>query len=206
MRDDVSPLQTSNSAHRMGREQIILPGGNACHNICLHIFLTIVQTVQEIKSYAKPSNKFPKKKPTGTDNPAMSTYSIQAKLVLLTLAFPRVRIIWSSSPYATATIFNDLKLHNFEPDPAKAIAVGAEEDGEAGPGINHAAEELLRTLPGVNAQNVRHIMNKVGSVREFCELSLQEVQNILGVEPGKACYDFIHRGERKKSVTAGAKN
>lgn len=152
--------------------------------------------MQEIKAYAK-ANKYQKKKSAGAvENSAMSTYSVQAKLVLLTLAFPRVRIIWSSSPYATSAIFSDLKMHNVEPDVAKAIAVGAE-DGEAGPGVNHAAEELLRTLPGVNAQTVRHIMSKVGSVREFCELGLKEVQNILGVEPGKACYEFVHRGERK---------
>jgi DNA excision repair protein ERCC-4 len=154
-----------------------------------------------LKSYAKNSNKYQKKKPSAIENNQMSMYSIQAKLVLLTLAFPRVRIIWSSSPYATAVIFNDLKQHSFEPDAAKAIAVGAEEDvGDAGPSINHTAEELLRALPGVNAQSVRHIMNKVGSVREFCELSLREVQDILGVEPGKACWEFMHRGERKRST------
>ena len=67
----------------------------------------------------------------------------------------------------------------------------------AGPGTNHAAEELLRALPGVNAQSVRHIMAKVGSVREFCELSLAQMQDILGVEPGKTCYEFVHRGERR---------
>lgn len=159
-----------------------------------------LEAVQEIKSYAKPSNKYQKKKPSAMENTAMSTYNIQAKLVLLTLTFPRVRIIWSSSPYATAAIFSDLKQHNFEPDPAKAIAVGAEEDGESGPGTNHAAEELLRTLPGVTAQGARHIMSKVGSVREFCELSLGQIQDILGVEPGKTCYDFIHRGERKSPL------
>ena len=156
-----------------------------------------VKTVQELKQYAKPSNKYPKKKQAGADN-AMSTYSIQAKLVLLTLTFPRVRIIWSSSPYATAAIFNDLKLHNVEPDAAKAIMVGAEDDSAAGAGVNHAAEELLRALPGVNAQTARHIMSKVASVGEFCALGLKEMQNILGVEPGKTCYEFIHRGERKK--------
>lgn len=159
-----------------------------------------LEAVQEIKSYAKPSNKYQKKKPSAMENTAMSTYNIQAKLVLLTLTFPRVRIIWSSSPYATAAIFSDLKQHNFEPDPAKAIAVGAEEDGESGPGTNHAAEELLRTLPGVTAQGARHIMSKVGSMREFCELSLGQIQDILGVEPGKTCYDFIHRGERKSPL------
>lgn len=186
----------------MGRKQIILTLGTELYHGHCKLLTIANQTVQELKSYAKPSNKYQKSKQTATDS-AMSMYSIQAKLVLLTLTFPRVRIIWSSSPYATAAIFSDLKMHNFEPDAAKAIAVGAEEDAEAGPGINHAAEELLRALPGVNAQTVRHIMNKVGSVREFCELSLKEVQNILGVEPGKKCYEFIHRGERKKDQAPG---
>lgn len=154
--------------------------------------------VQELKQYAKPS-KFQKKKPTGTEPSQMSTYSIQAKLVLLALAFPRVRVLWSSSPYASAAIFADLKAHAHEPDAARAVAVGAED--ELAPGTNHVAEELLRTLPGVTAQSVRHVMAKVGSVREFCELNLREVQDLLGVEPGKACYEFLHRGERRKGTS-----
>lgn len=131
----------------------------------------------------------------GGDTPAGA--SIQSKLVLLTLTFPRVRIIWSSSPHATAEVFNDLKLHNAEPDPAKAVAVGAEDDGDAGAGVNVPAEELLRSLPGITAKNTRYVMGKVGSVRELCALPLAQVQEILGVEPGKACWEFIHRGEKR---------
>jgi DNA excision repair protein ERCC-4 len=122
--------------------------------------------------------------------------SIQSKIVLLTLTFPRVRIIWSSSPYATSEIFNDLKMNNPEPDLSKAVLVGAEEDPDAGSGINTAAEELLRCLPGITAKNVKHVMSKVRTVREFCELSLVEVQEILGVGPGKICWEFMHRGDR----------
>lgn len=157
--------------------------------------LSLPQAVQEIKAYTK-SGKFPKKKGSAQDS-AMSTYSVQAKLVLLALTFPRVRIIWSSSPFETAKIFNDLKTNNPEPDPAKAVAVGAEDDVGTGPGTNHAAEELLRALPGASAKTVRHITSKVGSVREFCELGLPQVQEILGIDPGRECYDFMHRGERK---------
>lgn len=152
----------------------------------------------EVKSYAKASNKYPAKKPSAAPSETnVASPTIQSKLVLLTLTFPRLRIIWSSSPYATAEIFNDLKALQPEPDPLKAIAVGAEEDPDVGAGINTAAEELLRTLPGVTAKNVKHVMGKVKSVKELCELELKEVQQILGVEPGKACWDFIHRGERK---------
>lgn len=35
---------------------------------------------------------------------------ISAKLVLLTLAVPQLRIIWSSSPYETAKVFEELKV------------------------------------------------------------------------------------------------
>lgn len=160
-------------------------------------------SVADAKSCVKPTGKYPtkKKKPDANDDAVVSS-NIQSKLVLLTLTFPRVRIIWSSSPYATAEIFNDLKTNNPEPDPVKAIAVGAEDDADAGAGVNGVAEELLRALPGVNGKNVKHVMSKVGSVKEFCELSLAQVQDILGVEPGKTCWDFIHRGEDRTRPSA----
>ncbi|KAG1854454.1 hypothetical protein DFJ58DRAFT_787993 [Suillus subalutaceus] len=160
-----------------------------------------LETVAEsAKSYAKPTNKYPAKKSTGPTDSDRAPPSVQSKLVLLMLHFPRVRIIWSSSPYGTADIFNDLKVNAFEPDPNRAIAIGAEEDPDAGAGINAAAEELLRCLPGVTAKNVKYVMGKVGSVRELCELDRKGVQGILGVEPGNACYDFMHRGEWKKGA------
>lgn len=87
-------------------------------------------------------------------------------------------------------------MNNPEPDLSRAVLVGAEEDPDAGSGINAAAEELLRCLPGITAKNVKHVMSKVRTVREFCELSLVEVQEILGVEPGRICWEFIHRGDR----------
>ncbi|KAH9846206.1 hypothetical protein C2E23DRAFT_853988 [Lenzites betulinus] len=155
-----------------------------------------LEAVADVKSYAK-SNKFPpKKKPTDAP-PSSALQSLQAKLVLLTLTFPRVRILWASSPYATAEVFTDLKTNSPEPDPSRAVLVGAEEDPDAGAGVNAAAEELLRSLPGVGAKNVKHVMGRVGSVRELCELGLKEVQDILGVEPGKACWEFIHQGEKR---------
>jgi DNA excision repair protein ERCC-4 len=123
--------------------------------------------------------------------------TLQSKIVLLTVTFPRLRIIWASSPYAAADIFNDLKLNNAEPDPAKAVAIGAEEDPEAGAGVNAASEELLRCLPGITAKNVKYVMSKVRNIRELCEMDLSQVQEVLGVEPGKACWEFMHRGERK---------
>ena len=119
--------------------------------------------------------------------------------MLLSLHFPRLRIIWSSSPYATAEIFSDLKLNETEPDPSQAVSIGADDDPHAGEGTNTVADEVLRALPGINAKNVKHVMGKVNSVKELCGLDLQSVQDILGIEPGRACWDFIHHGERENN-------
>ncbi|KAF8060702.1 hypothetical protein FPV67DRAFT_1511184 [Lyophyllum atratum] len=156
-----------------------------------------LDVVSDIKSYTKPTGKYPVKKKDGAaeaDQAAM----LQSKICLLTLTFPRVRIIWSSSPYATAEIFRDLKANNPEPDPTKAIAIGADDDPEAGAGVNAAAEELLRCLPGISAKNIKHVMGKINTVRELCEMDIFQVQDLLGVEPGKSCWEFMHRGENTK--------
>ncbi|TFK38811.1 hypothetical protein BDQ12DRAFT_683398 [Crucibulum laeve] len=151
----------------------------------------------QMKSYVKSTAKCPpKKKPEGSAEGDYSAPSIQSKIVLLTLSFPRVRIIWSSSPYATADIFKDLKLNNAEPDATAAITVGADSDPDVGAGVNAAAEELLRCLPGITIKNVGYVMNKIRNVTEFCEMNQSQVQDTLGVEPGKACYEFMHRGDR----------
>ncbi|KAH9177541.1 hypothetical protein EDB89DRAFT_1933182 [Lactarius sanguifluus] len=166
-----------------------------------------LEVVQDIKSYVKPTGKYPPRK-TGGDNSVKKSPqgpSIQQKLVLLTLAFPRVRILWSSSPYATADIFKDLKANTREPDYATAVAVGADSDPAAGQGVHKPAEELLNTLPGITAKNSGYVMGRVRSVRELCELRLEQVQDILGNEPGKACWEFLHWGEAISKSSAPAR-
>ncbi|KAF8959813.1 hypothetical protein BDZ97DRAFT_1836010 [Flammula alnicola] len=154
--------------------------------------------IADMKTYGKASgSKYPtKKQGVQSDQPNYASPTIQSKLVLLTLSFPKVRIIWSSSPYATSEIFNDLKKNNPEPDPAKAITIGADDDPNVGAGVNSAAEELLRAIPGITGKNVKYVMSRVTNIRELCNLTLPEVQDILGAEPGKKCWDFIHKGDR----------
>ncbi|KAJ7458574.1 hypothetical protein FB451DRAFT_1273486 [Mycena latifolia] len=153
-----------------------------------------LEVVSDIKSYANPTNKCPPKKSGGSSEQERTSPSLQSKLVLLMLSFPHVRIIWASSPYATAEIFADLKANMPEPDPRQAIAVGADEDPEAGAGVNAAAEELLRCLPGITAKNVKYVSTKIRNVRELCDMTMAQVQAILGIDPGKACWEFMHRG------------
>ena len=67
---------------------------------------------------------------------------------------------------------------------------------DAGAGINQAAEELLRSLPGITVKNVKFVMSKVNSFRELCGLDMKALQEILGNEPGNACWEFLHHGEK----------
>lgn len=164
----------------------------------MHARISVMQPLQvhvtEARSYAKGKGKFPSKVPT---NIPEYIPTLQEKIAMLTLAFPRLRIIWSSSPHATAEIFNDLKSNSPEPDPERAVLLGAEDNPEAGGGINTAAEELLRSLPGITDKNVKHVMSKVPSIKAFCRLELPQIQEIIGVGPGKSCYEFMHHGDRR---------
>lgn len=49
---------------------------------------------------------------------SMSNADITQKLQLLTICFPKLRLVWSPSPYATAQLFEELKQNRDEPDPA----------------------------------------------------------------------------------------
>ncbi len=51
--------------------------------------------------------------------------TLGAKLVLLSLHFPRLRVIWSRSLHATVDLFRALKANQDEPDAAAAAAIGA---------------------------------------------------------------------------------
>lgn len=122
---------------------------------------------------------------------------IQSKLVLLTLSFPRLRVIWSSSPHQSVEIIRELKINFSEPDIHKAIAIGTEEMGSESAqleDVNTLAEDLLRGLPGIGTKNLRYVMNRVDSVASLCEMSLENLQDLLGDEPGKKCFEFIHKG------------
>lgn len=65
--------------------------------------------------------------PFATFDGSIDMTNLQSKLVLLSLAFPKVRFLWSSSPYATAEIFEDLKSHQAEPDPFKSVMYGLDD-------------------------------------------------------------------------------
>lgn len=144
----------------------------------------------------------------GLDPHSVDT-DLRSKIVLLTLSFPKLRTIWSSSPFNTVEIFRDLKENRSEPIPEHAVLAGADDlagGGLIGPdgerigggmggenGFNTTSQDMLRALPGISTKNYRYVMSRVASVEALCDLELKAVQELVGNDPGKLLHGFIHR-------------
>jgi DNA excision repair protein ERCC-4 len=117
---------------------------------------------------------------------------LQSKIVLLTLAFPKLRIIWSSSPYETAEIFERLKAQEDEPDPIAAVRAGLDKDSLAGEQVFNAdPQEMLAAVPGVNPKNIVTLALKTENIKEVANMTVQELGPLVGREAaGKICGFF----------------
>lgn len=125
---------------------------------------------------------------------SMQGSDLQSKLVLLCLAFPRLRIIWSSSPYQTAEIFEELKKQQEEPDPIKAVSIGLEtgEDPEQRT-FNQLPQDMLRAVPGVTSKNITRLILEMGSIQEIANAEEEELSRFIGAEAGRQIYRFFNR-------------
>ncbi len=133
----------------------------------------------------------------------ISLKSIDAKLTLLALAFPNLKILWSRSPHATSDIFKSLKSSHPEPDLDKAIACGSggltisSDDAEASSlaRARDDARNILLSLPGVTAANYRSLINPSnGGARDLCELSqmtADQLTKLIGAANAKKLHIFF---------------
>ena len=112
---------------------------------------------------------------------------LQSKITLLTLAFPRLKIIWSSSPYQTAEIFDELKKQQEEPDPIAAVQVGlvAGED-PSDQSFNQTPQDMLRAVPGMSEKNLSRITLEVQNLLEVSNLGEDKLDVFVGKEAGEA--------------------
>ncbi|XP_071550106.1 DNA repair endonuclease XPF [Panulirus ornatus] len=124
-----------------------------------------------------------------------SSKDVAAKLQLLTLHFPHLRLLWCPSPYATAEIFQMLKTGKEEPAVAQAQAVTAETNPDvASDKYNPQIKDLVSKLPGVTTKNIYTLMNKVSSLPELLSLSKEALTDILGnSRNAEALHSGLHR-------------
>ncbi|XP_043416439.1 DNA repair endonuclease XPF isoform X2 [Prionailurus bengalensis] len=130
----------------------------------------------------------------GAFHQEISGNDVSSKLTLLTLHFPRLRLLWCPSPHATAELFEELKQNKPQPDAATAMAITA--DSETLPEsekYNPGPQDFLLKMPGVNAKNCRALMHHVKNIAELASLSQDKLAGILGnASNAKQLYDFIH--------------
>lgn len=123
----------------------------------------------------------------------ISTNDLETKLVLLTIAFPRLRVIWSSSPYQTAEIFEELKKNLDEPDPVKAVQAGLEEGEDTMNIYNQTPQDMLRAVPGITIRNFKNVMVELESMMELANLEEGEISKLVGKEAGRQVYRFFNK-------------
>jgi DNA excision repair protein ERCC-4 len=124
----------------------------------------------------------------------IASTDITARLQLLTIHFPRLRILWSPSPHATAELFEELKKGREQPDAQKAAAMSFDfvDDFNADK-FNANIKDILLKLPGITSKNVYAILNKVGGLVDLMGFSAEELGDILGSSGnGKELYDGLH--------------
>ncbi|XP_013114075.1 DNA repair endonuclease XPF [Stomoxys calcitrans] len=161
------------------------------------------QCIQMQRYYAKPILliEFDQNKPFHlqgkymvSQNTSTTNADIVQKLQLLTLHFPKLRLIWSPSPYATAQLFEELKLGKEEPDAKQAAAIGADDIGAYDDlKFNANVYDFLLRLPGVNTKNVHKLMRHGGSLKELLKKSQDELVALLdSKENAKLLWDILH--------------
>ena len=125
-------------------------------------------------------------------NPGAS--DLQSKLVLLTLAFPRLKIIWSSSPYETAEIFERLKAQEQEPDPIAAVRAGLDGtmSAEEQP-FSMEPREMLSAVPGVTPENIANLTLATENVKEVANMTQEELEPLVGREAASKIYGFFNK-------------
>lgn len=135
--------------------------------------------------------------------------SAQHLLVLLTLSFPRLKIIWSSSPHQTAEIFAELKKNSPEPDPIRAVQIGLDIDvastshstGDvimAASGIetrtfNPLPQDMMRAVPGVTPKVLERLVLETGSIHEVANMDVKQLDPLVGRETARKIVRFFRK-------------
>jgi DNA excision repair protein ERCC-4 len=133
----------------------------------------------------------------------IKTASVCSKMAILTIHFPKLRILWSRSPHETLRIFKELKSSHEEVDVEKAMEIGRSESVEAllkqdanddeEDEVNEAARDMLLRLPGVNVHNARRIMRECDSLAELSEMTRDDLRKVAGPVAGQKLFTFFRQ-------------
>ncbi|XP_028967162.1 DNA repair endonuclease XPF [Galendromus occidentalis] len=104
------------------------------------------------------------------------------RLIMLTLTFPKLRLLWSPSPHATAELFELLKKDRPQPTLVEALKVTESEikrDDGLLERFNTRTTRFLETLPGVGAHCKYKIMRRFSNLKELLTASEDVLLDVL---------------------------
>ncbi|KAI8914895.1 hypothetical protein DFJ77DRAFT_463850 [Powellomyces hirtus] len=159
-----------------------------CEAMSLH-YKTPVLLIE----FDKQKSGFALHSEVGARNNEIDARDVGSRLCLLCLHFVKLRIVWSSSPQATAEIFEDLKKNQEEPSMEDAMAVGVDNADTIDSAYSITPSDILRSLPGITSKNYRYVMSKVRDLRELSQMTLQECQALIGSEFGRLLHEFFRK-------------
>ncbi|XP_076270199.1 DNA repair endonuclease XPF mei-9 isoform X1 [Rhynchophorus ferrugineus] len=123
-----------------------------------------------------------------------NSFEVQQKLLLLTIHFPKLKIIWSPNPYATAQLFEELKQDKGEPNIENALAVGCDQDiSQIETKYNSTMYDFVQKLPGITTKNIDQCMRNGKNLKELAQKTEEELKILLGNSlDAKALYLALH--------------
>lgn len=132
----------------------------------------------------------------------VSINQVTSKLVVLSMHFPSLRILWARDPQATVQMFAALKRKQLEPDPRVAASYGA--DGAVRPGYEGSADDVggapdslglrdfLMKLPGISVFNIRQVVGGVRCMADLARMTLPELAALMGPASARSLHAFLH--------------
>ncbi|XP_023935382.2 DNA repair endonuclease XPF isoform X2 [Bicyclus anynana] len=120
--------------------------------------------------------------------------NIQQKLQLLTIHFPRLKLVWSPSPYATAELFYELKQGKNNPNVEEALALSGDTTAEDHfERYNILVHDFVQKLPGVTSKNITRLMNRGISLDHLITLTQEQLQEIIeNKNEAETLYSILH--------------
>ena len=122
-----------------------------------------------------------------------------ARLALLLLHFPRLRLLWSPSPMETGRLFAHLKALAPQPSVEAAVAIGpSAPEAALDRRLALTPLEVLRTLPGMTPIHVQRVVERVRNLRALAHLSEGELARVVGdVGVAAKVFAFLHHDLRR---------
>ncbi|XP_076323334.1 LOW QUALITY PROTEIN: DNA repair endonuclease XPF-like [Tachypleus tridentatus] len=137
----------------------------------------------------------------------VSTMNVISKLILLTIHFPRLRLLWSPSPHVSSEMFELLKLGKDQPDAGHAVKITSQEtEEELSNKYAVAPQDFLSHLPGISFRNVRPMMKNATSLADLITKSKEELNEVLeNSNLAKKLWEALHQSVKISDNQLSAK-